>query len=113
MMIFTDKTYEQLLLLGVSARYVGCRYAACAVKLCTETPDRLLLVTKWLYPDVARRFQTNWTAVERDLRTVSRTAWKHNRPLLEDMIHRPLPAPPTVTELLYALCYAVANTSAM
>ena len=37
---------------------------------CAEEPERLLLVTKWLYPDVAKQYGTNWKAVERDIRTV-------------------------------------------
>lgn len=105
--IFLNKTWEQLALLGVPASYKGCYFASYAVELCLETPDRLLLITKWVYLDVAKKYRTNWMAVERNLRTVAKVAWKNNRILLEEMVRKPLPAPPTVTELISALCRAV------
>ena len=46
--------YDLLYQLGVTANYTGFFHAAYAVSLCVEQPDRLLLVTKWLYPEVAK-----------------------------------------------------------
>ena len=43
--------YELLYRLGVTANYTGFFYTAYAVQLCAEHPDRLMLVTKWVYPD--------------------------------------------------------------
>ena len=68
--------------LGVTANYRGFRYAAFGVWLCTREPDRLLLATKWLYPEVAAHYHTTWGAVERSIRTVVSVAWKHNPELL-------------------------------
>ena len=56
--------YELLYRLGVTANYTGFFYTAYAVRLCAEHPDRLMLVTKWVYPDVAKRYRTNWKAVK-------------------------------------------------
>ena len=56
--------YNLLYQLGVTANYTGFFYTAYAVSLCAEQPDRLLLVTKWLYPEVARQYKTTWKAVE-------------------------------------------------
>ena len=53
---------ELLRRLGLTERYVGFFYTACAVELCMDQPERLMFVTKWIYPDVAKRYQTNWTA---------------------------------------------------
>ena len=64
--------YELLYRLGVTANYTGFFYTAYAVQLCAEHPDRLMLVTKWVYPDVAKRYRTNWKAVERNIRTAGR-----------------------------------------
>ena len=50
-------------------------YAAYAVSLCVEQPDRLLLVTKWLYPEVAKRYNTTDKHVERAIRNTIETAW--------------------------------------
>ena len=56
-------TCDLLYSLGVSANYKGFFHAAYAVSLCMERQDRLLLVTKCLYPDVAKQYGTNWKAV--------------------------------------------------
>ena len=47
-----------------------------AVKLCCERPERLLMVTKWVYPEVAKHYQTNGRAVERNIRTVGKVLWE-------------------------------------
>lgn len=64
--------YDLLYRLGVTANYTGFFHTACAVSLCAKQPDRLLLVTKRLYPEVARQYRTNWKAVERNIRTAGR-----------------------------------------
>lgn len=46
--------YDLLYRLGVTANYTGFFHTAYAVSLCIGRPDRLLLVTKWLYPEVAK-----------------------------------------------------------
>ncbi len=79
-MVASSAICDLLYQLGISANYKGFLHTAYAVSLCVEQQDRLLLVTKWLYPDVARKYGTNWKAVERNIRTVSTIAWKHNLP---------------------------------
>ena len=93
--------------LGITANYVGFFQTACAVSLCVEEPDRLLLVTKWLYPEVAKRYGTNWKAVERNIRTASDVIWKENRPLLEELAGRTLEGQPRAAQLLAILAVAV------
>ena len=82
--------YDLLYRLGVTANYTGFFHTAYAVSLCVEQPDRLLLVTKWLYPEVAKQYKTNWKAVERNIRTVSCIIWREGRPQLEELAHRRL-----------------------
>lgn len=88
-MMRVDKRFgeacDRLHQLGVTGNYKGCRYTAYAVALCAEEPDLLLLVTKNLYPEVARQYSTTWQAVERDIRTVIGVAWKRNPVLLGEM----------------------------
>ena len=72
------EVYDLLYHLGVTANYTGFFQTASAVQLCMEQPERLLLVTKWVYPDVARQYKTNWKAVERNIRTVNRLVWEQN-----------------------------------
>ena len=79
--------------LGATANYRGFSYTAYAVLLCVQQQDRLLLVTKWLYPDVAKRYGTNWKAVERNIRTVITVVWEQNRAMLEGLARRCFSAP--------------------
>ena len=53
---------------GVTGACSGYRYLVCALELLREEPDRLELVTKRLYPEVARRFGVTAGTVEGALR---------------------------------------------
>ncbi len=63
MKIYSEDAYHLLHRLGATANYTGFSYLVRALQLCAEEPERLLLVTKWLYPDVAKQYGTNWKAV--------------------------------------------------
>lgn len=95
--------YDLLYQLGLTANYTGFFYTSYAVLLCIERPERLLLVTKWLYPEVAKQYRTKWTTVERDIRTASGIIWQENRPRLEQLAHRPLEQRPRNAQLLAIL----------
>lgn len=99
--------YDLLHSLGVTANYMGFIHTACAVSLCVEQPERLLLVTKWLYPEVAKQYKTNWKAVERNIRTAGDIIWRENRPLLEELAHRHLEQKPRNAQLLAILVSSV------
>ena len=100
---------ELLRRLGLTERYVGFFYTACAVELCMDQPERLMFVTKWIYPDVAKRYQTNWTAVERSIRTVRGMLWKNNRQGLEFLVGRPLTEKPGAAQYLAMLAEGTAR----
>lgn len=95
--------YDLLYRLGVTANYTGFFHTAYAVELCVELPDRLLLVTKLLYPEVAKQYHTNWKAVERNIRSVNNIIWQENRPLLEELAHRHLQQKPRNSQLIAIL----------
>ena len=97
------EVYDLLYQLGVTANYTGFFHTAYAISLCVEQPDRLLLVTKWLYPEVAKQYRTNWKAVERNIRTVSCIIWREGRPLLEELAHRHLEQKPRNAQMLAIL----------
>lgn len=73
------------------------------MELCRKKPERVLLVTKWVYPEVARQYGTSWGAVERNIRTVDHVIWRENRPLLEELAHKPLDKKPRNAQLLAIL----------
>lgn len=89
--------------LGITANYTGYHHAAHALMLSTQEPERLLLVTKWIYPDVAKHYRTTWRGVERNIRTVSKLAWEKNRAELERMAQHALPNRPSAGVFLAIL----------
>ena len=93
--------------LGISANYTGFFQTACAVDLCRAEPERLLLVTKRVYPEVARLCGTSCSAVERNIRTACGIAWESNRCLLERLAHKPLPQKPYNAQFLAILLYSL------
>ena len=95
--------------LGITANYTGFFHTSYAVYLAVQQPERLLLVTKWLYPEVARHYKTTWHCVERNIRTASSIAWQTNRPLLEALAHRPLLHRPTASAFLAILAACCQN----
>ena len=103
--------YGLLCRLGVTANYTGFFQAACAVRLCIEQPERLLLVTKLVYPDVARQYKTNWKAVERNIRTVNGIVWEQSRLYLEKLAGRELLYKPSNAQLLAILSYSLLSQS--
>lgn len=87
--------------LGIGGNYQGYRYLIYAISLCLDDEDYLLGVSKLLYPEIAKHFQTTACSVERDLRTVVSVCWERgNRQLLEDISLYPLTGKPTTGEFL-------------
>ena len=84
------RAYDLLRRLGGTANYKGFSYAAYAIALCAERPELLLLVTKDLYPAVAKQYQTTWKAVERDIRTLVAMIWAQNSAMLGRIAGSPL-----------------------
>ena len=101
------EVYDLLYRLGVTANYTGFFHVSYAVILCIERQERLLLVTKWLYPEVARQYGTNWKAVERNIRTVSGVIWRSNPLLLNELAYVSLPQKPCPAQLLSILAASV------
>ena len=75
--------------LGISSSYNGFPQTAYAIQLAIDDSDRLRLITKHIYPDVASYYSTTWTAVERNIRTVVTVAWKNDPLLLEELAGAP------------------------
>lgn len=99
------KAFHLLHRLGITANYSGYFYTAYGVCLVEKQPDRLLLVTKWLYPDIARQYETTWQCVERSIRTVIGLAWKRNPQFLNTLAGYPLESKPSVGEFISFLTF--------
>lgn len=99
-------TAELLSRLGVTANYKGFLYIVSAVELCLADEEGLHLVTKYVYPQVARQYHTSWQAVERDIRKAVELAWETDRPFLEHLARRPLRQRPSNAQFLAILLLA-------
>ena len=89
--------------LGVTANYTGFSYTVSAVELTAQDYDRLLMVTKWLYPEVVSQFHTTMSCVERNIRTVAGIAWLRNPELLERLAGCRLDRKPTASRFIAIL----------
>lgn len=102
--------YHLLLRLGLTANYTCFFHTAYAIQLCVENQERLLLVTKRIYPEVARRYQTNWKAVERNIRTARDIIWRQSWSLLEALANQQLPQKLFPAQFLSILTYHILST---
>lgn len=62
------KLYKVLLKCGVQPHLLGFEYIGEAVKMVIEDREALTMVTKVLYPGIARKFNTTPSRVERAIR---------------------------------------------
>ena len=102
-MLIEPQIYSVLHQLGASSDTNGYFFTAYAVHLAVGQPERLMLVTKWLYPEVARHYDTTWKNVERNIRTAISIIWDTNPKLLEALVRHPLPRKPKASEFLSVL----------
>ena len=105
-MVLTE-IYDLLYRLGIHGQLHRIFPHGLCVKLCCERPERLLMVTKWVYPEVAKHYQTNGKAVERNIRTVGKVLWEQNRSALEQLAGRPLSDKPGNAQLLAMLSHCL------
>ena len=98
--------YPLLMKLGITPNYVAFSQTACALKLIRGNPDALQLVTKCLYPDVAKQFGTNWKAVERNIRSAADIAWRCNPKLVTNLAGYPLMERPKAAQFIAILSRA-------
>ena len=69
------RTTYLLVSAGFQSRHRGYRYLREAVWIAWKEPEMLRSVTKCLYPEVAKRFDTTSKQVERAIRNTIETAW--------------------------------------
>ncbi len=97
---------ELLSRLGITANYKGFFYIVSSVELCLQDYEYLHLVTKCVYPEVAKRYGTNGKAVERDIRNTVDLIWARSRDTLEGLARSPLPRKPGNAQFLAILTLA-------
>lgn len=75
---------------GVNRSYTGYNYVVYGLLLIMEDPERLEYITKSLYLDIAKHYGTNWSCVEKNMRTIVHCVWNsaHNPELLEIIFNK-------------------------
>lgn len=89
-----------LMQLGATPNYIGYRYCVDAICLAIEDSQRLLLVTKQIYLEVAVHYHTTGMAVERNIRTVIDVIWHTNPVLLWKLAGHQMTCKPTVSQFI-------------
>lgn len=90
--------------LGIHSIYCGYSYIIYATELASTNNGYLLAITKWLYPEIAARFDTTCSRVERGIRTVVNSCWQDgNIDFLNEMAGYPLSKKPTSGEFIAIL----------
>ena len=80
------RLFEMMLKMGVPARLKGYYYLKTAVLLVSEDMQRVGSVTKLLYPEIAKRYNTTDGKVERAIRNAIEITWERgNRMTFERM----------------------------
>lgn len=97
--------------LGITAKYVGFFHTAYAVHLVIRQPERLLLITKCLYPEIAKHYHTDRRNVERAIRSVAAIAWELCPGRLSYIARHDLNRRPTNAQFISILANYVSSTS--
>ncbi len=92
---------ELLRRLGITGQLKGFFYGIRMIERVEKDPAAITLITKCLYPEVAKQFGVSAGAVERNLRTVIRACWeKTNHDFLDEIAKTHLTRKPTNSEFL-------------
>lgn len=109
----TTLMHKLLLHIGVPAHLYGYGFIIYALELILLDPDLLHHVTKGLYIDVAQKFNTNPSRVERAIRHAISVAWLHGDITFINELFRNSISPdkdtPTNTMFLARLYYYIVN----
>lgn len=96
----SSEIHTILTLLGADLHYVGYRYTEYALMLMKEDEERIHSVTKCLYHEIAKRYQTSCNSVERNIRTLSQVACRAQPRLLQKLAGHTLDRRPTSSTAL-------------
>lgn len=82
-----EKTISDFMLeLGIPAHLRGYQFLRSAVEMCVEDMELVGSVTKLLYPDLAKMYQTTDTKIERAIRNAIEVSWdRGNSDLFEEL----------------------------
>lgn len=75
--------------LGANKSYTGYDYVVYGLLLMLEEKESVTCITKSLYIDIAKQYNTTWNCVEKNIRTVVKSVWNSaNSELLKKIFKR-------------------------
>ncbi len=90
--------------LGISTKYKGYRMLASAIGIAVENEEAILLVTKLIYPEVARRFGVSGANVDKNIRVAIAAFWNNgNRELYNKIVGYQITRKPSNAEFIAAI----------
>lgn len=83
-MEYGKRALDILKQLRIDTSYKGCDYIASSIDFIHENNATYMPVTKVLYVDIARQYNTSSKCVEKDIRKVNEAIWRYdrNRPMI-------------------------------
>ncbi len=105
-----EKIYDLLYQLGIIANCSGFFYTTFSVWLAVREPERLTLVTKWLYLDVARHYGSSVDAVGKGISRVITEVWSNKPELLSNWARYALTEKPKPAEFIAILASRIDDT---
>lgn len=98
------------LTLGIKSTYKGYHYLVAALEIALKDETALSMYTKYILPDVAKRYRTTIFCVERDMRTAINVCWRSDkREELMRICSYELEKRPTVSEFLDILYWQLSE----
>ena len=97
-----SKIYDLLYCFDLSAENTSFFHIAYAIYLAVRQPERLLFVSKWLYP-AAKYYKVTALQIEYNIGFITHIAWKRKRKLLEELARRLFSQEPKPSEFLQIL----------
>lgn len=85
----------------------GLKYLIWAISETVSDPNRTYLITKDLYWEIARKYKSTPTRVERNIRTAIRICWENAKEDLEELVGHHLTRRPTNKEFIDHIAFYV------
>lgn len=94
---------------GVTSKYKGYLIVVEATMMYVENQNEYLMITKDVYPVLAKRFKGSVETIEQNIRSVIAMCWNNNERLFHAIANYPLPKKPSNSEFLDILAYYVSK----
>ena len=101
---------ELLRQLGIGINYCGHDRMIIAVSIVLDGKPLLTNAIRDIYRATAEKSGCQWSAIERNFRTITHRAWKTNPQRLRELAGYPMKKEPTVTEFIVILTNYILRT---